>query len=111
MTRCCNKCGAFDIDDSHVCSSTRSPSLLESLEKDCPHDEYDSYPSSIPRMGYTFGVTCRQCKEELGRVWWEETKPLYFELVTNSKMVSDGSKLKLSDNLPSEMGGFAQFAK
>ncbi len=64
---------------------------------DCKHEEYDSYPSSIPRFGPygVFSVTCRQCKDKIGKVWWKESRPLFFELVTNSEIVSEGSKLTL----------------
>lgn len=77
---------------------------------DCPHDEYDAYPSSIPRFGIhgVFSVTCRKCKEKIGSVWWEETRPLYFELLTDNDYVAKRSKLNMGKK--PEHKTFADFA-
>ncbi len=66
----------------------------------CAHEDYDAYPSSIPRFGPygVFDVTCGQCGNKIGKVWWEESRPLFFELVTDSKIVSEGSHLKLKEH-------------
>lgn len=66
---------------------------------ECKHQgEYDAWPSSIPRFGPygIFSVTCRECKQKMGSVWWAETRPLYFELLTDNEYVSEKSGLNLS---------------
>lgn len=81
---------------------------------ECKHDgEYDSYPSSMPRPGWPFGVTCRKCKQTFAHVWWYKIPDelLAFELVTDNEHVGKGSGIPVrpSDEVPKNIS-FKDFA-
>lgn len=55
----------------------------------CKHKHWDAYPSSIPRIGWPFDVTCRNCKEKIGQCEWIETDWVTFELLFRPQWLQD----------------------